>query len=231
MTPSQNESVRKLEWAIGLAQVDLQTFREGDWLNIGGELKQFIEGSGGITDVDEATIFLYGMDTVQDLVGKVQKDLREHFEQLAHPTEPRVVGSKIVSLKSLSAISFLVNGRVQVEAFAGQPYRLVTKQTRVADQASFALASYLVSAGINAGQIRKCPTCDRIFLLKRKPRTDVEFHCSLRCARLAATRRYRKNKGEELLAKERERKHQEYKKKKRMKFPNVPVQRRPRKKR
>lgn len=229
MTPSQKkERAEKLEWAIWLAQIDLHTLREGDWLNIGGDLKQFIEGSGGITDVEEATTVFYGMNRVQ-LVRKVQKELKTHFERLASLSELNVMGSGSgPTRKKYSCISFMVNGRVQVEAFEGQLYHLRTKQTEIADQASFALASYLVSAGIIAGQIRKCPTCGRIFLLKRKPRNDLEFHCSLKCSRLAATRRYRKNKGDELLAKERERKHQEYKKKQQMKFGKVKVQRRPR---
>ena len=62
-------------------------------------------------------------------------------------------------------------------------------------------------------QIQRC-NCGRLFLLKMKPRADRNFHCSNRCAVLAATRKYRREKAEELKAKTRDR----YEKKQKQKF-------------
>src|SRR5205823_12940992 len=90
-----------------------------------------------------------------------------------------------------------------VGLFQGQPYKLLVKTATIQSQVSSALASYLVSSGIVAGQIRKCPTCERIFLLKRKPRSDVNYHCSIGHSRLEATRNYRRRQAGKLRAKDR----------------------------
>ena len=198
MTPTQAESLRKLEWAVWLSQVDIQTLREGDWINLAGDLADFVKGAGGLTDLDRASGVLYGVEAARKWIDGVQEAFREHCEKLASMGVVHVMGPKSGPRK-LSATSFLMNGRIQVEAFEGQPYRLLMKTDTIPSQARSALASYLVSSGIVAGQIRKCPICGRIFLYKRKPRADVALHCSLKCSRLAATRRYREKKAEELV--------------------------------
>src|SRR5262245_37956031 len=227
---TQADQVKKLECAMWLSQLDLQELRQGDWMNLAGELRDFVEGSGGLTDLDEATANVYGLESLQKRIGSVQAGLKDHFEKLASMGTFHVMrAGQSPTRKKLSAISFLIDGRIQVEAFEGEPYRLLTKTNTITTQAGAALVSYLVSSGIVAGQIRKCPTCGRIFLLKRKPRGDVLFHCSLKCSRLAATRRYREKKVDELKAKERERSHRRYVTKQRQKYgPKVRVERRPR---
>ena len=230
MSRFQDKELDRLEWAIWLSQVDVQTLREGDWINLAGDLANFIEGSGGLTDLDRGSIGFYGLNRVKKLVGSVQSGLKEQFEKLAAIGEIHVISGGQKSTRKLSAISFLINGRIEVEAFEGEPYRLLMKANTITTQASAALASCLVSSGIGAGQVRKCPTCKRIFLLKRKPRPGVTFHCSLKCSRLEATRRYRKKKASKLNAKERERSHRRYVAKQRKKHgANVNVRRIPRK--
>src|SRR5262249_42878321 len=77
------------------------------------------------------------------------------------------------------------------------------------EKIDIALFRRLVSSQILARQLTSCPECERIFLIRRKPRTDMAFHCSIRCSRNAATRRYRerleKQNSEEVRSKERER--------------------------
>lgn len=97
-----------------------------------------------------------------------------------------------------------------------------------------ALYEDLVGSGILRGQLRICPVCQTIFLIKRKPRTDKRLHCSVKCSRLAATRRYRRRQaekyGEQIKVEERERSHRRHVTKQRRKYgPNVKVERRPRK--
>jgi predicted RNA-binding Zn ribbon-like protein len=57
---------------------------------------------------------------------------------------------------------------------------------------SFVLHFY--GSGLTADRIRKCPleSCGNIFVLKSYAREDREHFCSIKCARNAATRRYRK---------------------------------------
>jgi hypothetical protein len=89
------------------------------------------------------------------------------------------------------------------------------------------LLFYLVASGIAGEQIRSCPDCKQIFLIKQKPRNDKSYHCSTRCAQLAATRAYRERNRKALEAKERERSHRRYAAKQRRKHgPRVKVQRR-----
>lgn len=225
---TQPEHIKKLEWAIWLSQADLQTLREGDWANLEVDLADFVRGSGTYTDFAP---FWNDSEKVQRWIASVQRRLKENFERLATMGEFQVmrVGQGSTA-KKLSAMQFMINGRANVEAWNGEPYKLWLRTNTIESQVYSALASYLVSSGIVAGQIRKCPTCGRIFLYKRRPRADVTLHCSLKCSRLAATRRYRGKQGDKLRVKERERGHRRYVEKQRRKFgPKIKVERRPRK--
>lgn len=227
---TQVDHTKKLEWAVRLSQTDLKTLRERDWSSLTHGLVDFIAGSGGLTDLGPGWTGLHGDERRQKLIGRVQETLRKRLEKLAGMGTINVMrtGQGFTGQK-LSALAFLLNGRIQVEAFEGEPYRLLVKANTLELQVDSALASYLVSSGIMAGQIRKCPTCGRIFLYKRKPRPDVTFHCSIKCSRLEATRRYRQKKRDGLKAQERDRSHRRYVRKQQRKYgPNVRVKRLPR---
>jgi hypothetical protein len=226
MTPADH--LKKLEWAVWLSQVDLKTLGQREWNTLAHDLADFIAGSGGLTDLGPGWTHFYGHEPAQKLIGSVQETLKERLEKLAGMGAINVMRTgQGATRKKLSALAFLLNGRVQVQAFEGEPYMLLVKANRIESQVDSALASYLVSSGVIAGQIRKCPTCGRIFLYKRKPRRDVALHCSLKCSRLAATRRYRQKTADKLKAKERERSHQRYVRKQQRKYgPKVKVKRR-----
>lgn len=225
----QGEEIRKLEWAIRLAQADPKSLREGDWLNLKEDLIEFVRASG--TSLDLAGRVWAEPKAFQRLINSIQRGLSDHLERLAQVgVAATTQADPKPQLLEDVGIGFPVSGRFIVGAIKGRPYRLLVKTNTIESQVYSALSSYLVSSGIVAGQIRKCPTCGRIFLLKRKPRPDKEFHCNIRCSRLAATRHYRKKKAPDLKAKERERSHRRYVDKQRRKHgPRVRVERRPRK--
>jgi hypothetical protein len=106
---------------------------------------------------------------------------------------------------------------------------LIGQAERLPALADIAFLNTLVASGITPSQLKSCPECQSIFLLERKPRPDKQFHCSTRCAQLAATIRYRKKKEAELKEKERERSHNRYVAKQRRKHPHAKIPRRPRK--
>ncbi len=225
----RTQDIKQLEWAVGLAQADLQTLRPGDWINLEADLADFVQRSGTPTDLTGPGWSDTG--TMQRWVTTAQTGLRQQFERLAQMGVVTIIrdGQKPTPTK-LSTMEFMVErGRLTVQAYEGEPYRQLIKSDKIESQVYTALASYLISSGIIAGQIRKCPTCGRIFLLKRKPRPNVEFHCSLKCSRLAATRRYRQKNVGGLKAKERERGHRRYVAKQRRRLGSkVKVRRMPR---
>ena len=91
------------------------------------------------------------------------------------------------------------------------------------------LLLYLLAASIEKNQIRTCPECEKIFLVRRRPRPDKTYHCSNRCAQRYASKEYRKRNKDELGVEERERSHRRHVEKQRRKYgPKVKVERRPR---
>jgi len=132
----------------------------------------------------------------------------------------------------------ITDGSIGVQGFRpNEPFwQLLSfgQQPNLQAKVDLALFRRLVSSGILRSQLRICPECRRIFLIHRKPRTDMAFQCSIRCSRNAATRRYRerlaKQNSEEVRSKERERSHRRHVEKQRRKHgPHVKVERRPRK--
>jgi hypothetical protein len=222
------EFLEKLKWAIRLAQEDGQTFRERDWIKNKEDLIDFVRDSG--TPLAITGSGWSNPKTVRKWVAAIQTGLREHFAKLAQASAVKAVERRLQPTLEDVGIKFPVHGSFTVGAFTGGPYRLLVKTDRHETQVYSALASYLVSSGIVAGQIRRCVTCSRLFLQERKPRSDVKnFHCSQKCAGATASKNYRKRHADKLKANERDRSHKRYAKKIQQKFHNAPVRRQLRK--
>jgi hypothetical protein len=242
----QKEYVKRLEWVIWFSQVNLRSLSEGDRNNARARLYDFVQYSRQEPGVlkGPAPSREYGMDlrrlckeANEKDISRVQSELKlrllgfvciEEAETKSLPPTP-VGDSQFLPIKNgiISAYGSRPDEPFEWQIQWNLPANLQTS-------AVTALFRHLVSSRILWSQLRICPQCQRIFLLGRKPRPDKEFHCSLRCSRNAATRRYRerqaREKGEEVRAKERARSHNRYSKRQKIKFgPKVKVARRPRK--
>lgn len=237
----QKEHIKMLEWAIWFAQEPLDKLTPGGRIDLDGALDFFLFRSsgrgkaGGVRLLGSARLVRLrpprqGIHRLKkptkEEIAEVQKDLLVDLKSLAF--DPKSAGDMGLLTPPVDGAKIAVQ---QIAPECPFMYALDVGEDLKA-KARAALFEYLVGSGVLAGQLRICPNpdCKRIFVSRMKPRTDREFHCSQRCARLAATRRYRQKKSAELKPKERERSHQRYVEKQRRKLGRrVKVQRRPRK--
>lgn len=214
--------IKQLEWAVSFCQADLETFREGDWLNARDSMYDFVNFGNELTPIDRKDFVRVATDKE---IGNAQADINRQLMNLA--VDPREPNAEPIVYGNEVDVMLTVSGSAADQPFA----QIVDYELRPSISVTAALYSHLVFSGIARGQLRVCPECGRIFLYGRQPRADKQLHCSLKCSRLAATHRFREKKREELKPKERERSHQRYVRKQRLKFgPKTKVERRERKK-
>jgi len=89
------------------------------------------------------------------------------------------------------------------------------------EAACVATVLHLIGSRVRQEQFLRCPECGTIFLSNRKPRQDRRHHCSLKCSRGAASRRYRQKL--EARGNERERGRRRYETKIRQKYRNTRI--------
>src|SRR5206468_3304382 len=118
---------------------------------------------------------------------RLQVGIEKHFRELASVAAEEDGGSE---KSGVSSTSFRVDGAINILAGYGKPYRQKIKANEQENKVYAALASHLLASGIVAGQIRSCPECGKVFLLKLKPQPKREFHCSIKCTNRATFRRY-----------------------------------------
>jgi hypothetical protein len=254
ISAGQHEHIKNLEWAIWFCQENLSALREGDWINLKEDLYEFIEYGQNTAAVLKAIFPDRGnpggelkgefcKTTTEKEIAKVQRGLKRRLSGFAYSKGEQEVAvlRKLRYLDTACVPTQLLpitSGAIQLQGFRpNEPFSQSISfgpKPNLQIKVDLALFRHLVSSGILRGQLRNCPECGRIFLLKRKPRSDQTFQCSLRCSRNAASRRYRqrltKEQGQEVKAQERERSHRRYVTKQQKKFPGskVKVQRRPR---
>jgi hypothetical protein len=258
----QQGHIKTLEWAIRFCQANLSALREGDWINLKEDLYEFIE-YGQHTAALLKAIFPdqdnpggelkseFCKRTTEKEIAEVQGGLKRRLSGFAYSRGEQEV-ALLRKLRHLDTASVrfpfvkdflpvqrlrITSGTIELQGFRpNEPFRQMISfgpKPNLQIKVDLALFRHLVSSGILRGQLRTCPECGRIFLLRRKPRSDQTFQCSLRCSRNAATRRYRERlameHGQEVKAQERERSHRRYVAKQRRKYgPKVKVERRPR---
>jgi len=204
--PTKAEYVKKLEWAVWYSQENLQPYYREKWIKLEPVLTGFVEGAGIYTDLGSYIPAFYEWEKLRALAISIQESLKGNLHRLARTGIVKVPksGPGFVDANDISSMQFAVKGRLIVMALEGKPYSQLMRHNTIESQFNSALASYLVSSGIVAGQIRKCPSCGRIFLMKRKPSPGLSFYCSPKCSRRAASRSYRQGRGRKLEPKERE---------------------------
>ena len=205
-TPAQAEHIQKLQWAVSFSQGNLDGFREGDWLNAKEELYDFLYEAALFEAVKayrkkkstKASASRHSEQDEPDL-----PDSKQEFVNDVEPQELREIQREMVRL--LRGLASNDDGR----EFMTDPIVIPKVELLVVNQgpsnpfspmfliddrkalAGFNLIFYLAASGLTNQQLRTCPECKRVFVARRKPRAGETSHCSLRCARLAATRRYR----------------------------------------
>jgi hypothetical protein len=236
------------ELAIDCAQVDLNAMRDGDWLTLKDRLYDFftqeiewslsprrrpltndqIIGLGSLIrsarpiDDDDYVVNADCIEPIMALAGEDSARWQETLKRL-HGTYIQEGFRQFLTTAATEEFSDFIEFNLK---------ELTVWDDSVIDFAPLAAARlqlYLVAGGVEKNQIRTCPECKKIFLNRRKPRADKKYHCSNRCAQQYASKEYRKRTKEELRSKERERSHRRYVSKRRKRFPNAPIGRRPRK--
>jgi predicted RNA-binding Zn ribbon-like protein len=196
--------IKKLEWAISLSQKNLQDLREGDWLNLQEELYEFVCDPDPKAPADYQKKIFFKKATLGSIEA-IQRELRTRFDQCVE-----MCGTwKKEGLSAVFGINFDVT-KAKVHLIAGTPDFLFQQRVSCEDlktEVLLELANVLVVSGVMISQIRRCPNpdCVRLFLMRMKPRADRNFYCSRRCSGLAATRKYRGKRTEDLRAKDRDR--------------------------
>jgi hypothetical protein len=212
MKADQTGHIKKLEWAISLCQRDLNSWRPGDWLNFTDELEDFCSlGPGRLRMGSSRPIS-------KQTALKVQQELRKLVQTCVQmgqrPDEP----ASFDDVLNLPMIRVQLAGELLIRGNGSSAFRKEIQHADKIAHARYSFAAHLLDSGITAAQIKSCPECQRTFLVRRRPRADREYHCSLNCARLAATRRYRKKHASKLKTIERSRARKRYVQKQRQKF-------------
>ena len=222
----------RFQWLISLSEKNLDEMPDWEWPKIKAELLQYLlpwAGEGMIRQIllaDENSGAI-SRETVIETQGEVKRvlltiasasaqlsGLPTNSLALAYHDIPLNLTLRIISANPLDEF------RCQYEG----PLR---------DRVFMALGNILASGHVRRSQLRLCPECKRIFLLRRKPDPKKQYFCSSRCSSKASSRAYyqkmKGEKAEEVKSKKRERSHRQYKEKIRQKHgPNVKVARRPR---
>jgi hypothetical protein len=195
---SDHES--KIRWVIAFSTVNLDRLRPGEWITLKEDLFDFLNVSGQIFPGSRKRTtprqhrYKISLRELRD----IQKDLVFLLDALASgkPSDYTMRVKKTVfffgcsSLKSPFIWDCAVQGKL--------------------DAVWIAFGAHLVGSRITQERILRCPECQGVFLSSRKPRADRQLHCSIRCSRNAATRRYREKSGPAIQAKDRTRGKRRY---------------------
>jgi hypothetical protein len=192
-TEMQWESFRQLEWVLSFAQADLDSLDQDEVKRLGYELETFVRKAAGIGYTARS------MRNTAKRLPLLQAGLRERLSDLAKMRPVRVVDRDGIKDSHWSSTFLPADGSIQLAAIEGDAYRQMVRSRKVEVLIYAAFASHIVASGIVGGQIRTCPECDRLFLLKLKPQPNREFHCSTPCTNRATFRRFNEKRVAQLL--------------------------------
>lgn len=167
-----------LKNVVSLSQLNLDTLREGDLLNLKEDLYH-LTSRGRMNDHKEE--FLRRLTVKQ--IATIQARFRNCFESLAE-------GNQSVSWRIDTPIK-LVFAAYSEKANEPFEYEITTPDPVYATEIS--LVCLLIQSRVTPERFRKCPECGLLFLLLRKP-DERNFYCSQKCAGRVATRNSRRDK-------------------------------------
>ena len=215
MAKAEKESsdTELLKSLVSLSQSDLKLLREGDLLNYKDDLFRL---AGRWEQEKDRDKFLAGIngDTLETIQDHFRRAIDSIFKAPDHAVAWR--------LETGSQVEFVAYNDSASNRFW---YQIVIPNTVDRLMASFVYL--LARSRVTPNQFRKCPECESIFFLDRKP-DKRDFYCSRQCTSRAGTRKYRKKQGVTLRQKERQRSNQRYDKKIHARYRAARIKRNPR---
>jgi hypothetical protein len=180
---------------IWRTQTDLTRLVKDELKRLAYELGTFVKKAAGVGYTEA------GMGKAERRLRSLQLGLRARLSDLAEMKPVRFVDRDGIKDSRYSSTFVPSEGSTELAAIEGDPYRQFVQSHKVEAQVYAALASHIVASGIVGGQIRTCPECERLFMLKIKPQPNRDFHCSTPCTNRATFRRFsQKKRSEQRLA-------------------------------
>jgi len=185
MTSAENEvsNIEMLKKAVTFSQENLAALRAGDIMNLKDDLWEF---TGRAYTLDERKEDFMKRLSVEQL-GEIQKAFKTTFAELA--------GGKMTDGRM--SVVWRADGPnayfVAMTDAKSKPFDYGIYSLNLVDAAMITLIGHLVRSRATPEQFRRCPECESLFFLGRKP-DNRNFYCSQRCAVRVAVRNSRNNK-------------------------------------
>jgi hypothetical protein len=189
MTNEDNgwNDVEMLKKAVSLSQANLAELRDGDILNFKEDLWDLTGRGYSMDETKEGFVKRLTLDQLK----KIQAEFSRCFAELAD-------GGTDVAWKTEGPKMFFVAWTDS----RSKTFNYSMYSPDPIEQTAVSLIQLLVRSRATPEQFRRCPECQTIFFLGRKP-DKRNFYCSQRCAVRVAVRNSRKREEE----KERKKKH------------------------
>jgi len=206
----------RVEFAIRFAQMDLDTLRPGDWLNLRDDFALFLVCKAGQRRPLAQRGEIMTMPLAHPLPSEFSED---DFRALQ--MEVRVIVQSLVHEGLLSAPMTEIHGYFFLFRPSTGDWSVLTAQGATRDMCLVTLLFLLNQESLD--RIRRCPECGTIFY-----RIQKQQYCSRSCTNRANVRTWRQR--EEVKSQEQEKAHERYKAKRTAGGSrNTKVERRPRK--
>lgn len=210
------DSRERMQWFLRFTELDFSQFRAGDWLNLREDIWLLVRGlplyrEGQkivLTEAEERQLTPENLTTLQPYVKNLLKEWARFNE---------LVGNKSKDWKWFATG---VKGRILTVSFSATPDGskwISVEAEHLEDVFLFTLGS--AWCGLSETELRKCPSCERLFLIDH----GRQKFCSFKCKNTEAQRRFREAHKEQ----ESMRGRRSYEKKIKKKLgPNVQVKKR-----
>jgi hypothetical protein len=190
-------AAQRLQFVVRFAQMDLDTLRPGDWLNLRDDLRAFFLGSwykhdlgsDSLPPLAAGDVFVhptarpfpeeYPEEEFRTLQSETYKILRQAIplEGEMYGTPPPVVPQPVAIDGPISLTVPHLDGLIPAK---GRHMLVAEGSTRD----MFLLLTFLLLAKESTARIRRCPECDSLFY-------RAKTYCSRTCANRVATRKWR----------------------------------------
>lgn len=213
-----NNARERMEWFLRFTEMDLSQLRAGDWLNLREDIWLLVHGLP-LERVEEQEVSLTQEEEKRltpETIAFVQSQVKRWIEGIARfqtSFRKEKADWKILFAEPVSGPIRSVSFSTDRSGFPS----ISVEADNLWDELLFALGA--TWCGINETELRRCPTCERPFLMDH----GRQKFCSFKCKNKEAQRRYRKTRQEQEVI--RGRGNYERKIKKKL-GPNVQIKRR-----
>ena len=187
-------STERVRFAVRFADLDLSTFRAGDWQNLTDELYEFLD----VQESPSADVSLQGRLRTSAPIVRVTSQVASGIYVGPGPLGTlRIDQARILALKSrvVKSLGAIIDN-VPIKAVSPRLQPRVNDRRQLAleilDASSlattFRAVLYFALKETGVGRIRRCPECERIFFKVR-----TQKFCSPTCGNRVATRKHLRN--------------------------------------